>query len=73
MAKNILIKSGLMSGQPFWSMSQRLSGDDIAWVYLFLIDPHYSSYTKTGLYKGNYKPDEHWKSTAKREKSSRER
>ena len=29
-----------------------------SWIYENMIDENYSSFTKTGLNKGNYKPDE---------------
>ena len=41
----------------FWSMSQRLL-EIYSWFYENMIDENYSSFTKTGPNKGNYKPDE---------------
>ena len=41
----------------FWSMSQRLL-EMYSWIYENMIDKNYSSFTKTGPNKGNYKPDE---------------
>ena len=40
----------------FWSMSQRLL-EIYSWFYENMIDENYSSFTKTGPNKGNYKPD----------------
>ena len=41
----------------FWSMSQRLL-EIYSGIYENMIDENYSSFTKTGPNKGNYKPDE---------------
>ena len=40
----------------FWSVSQPLV-EIYTWIYENMIDENYSSFTKIGPNKGNYKPD----------------